>query len=48
MSKKPSFRGPLDRQPRMTASLQYLLNTLMVGASEKGSSSTTENPKAFC
>ena len=32
----------------MAAPLQYLLNTLKVGALEKVSFSTTQNPKTVC
>ena len=32
----------------MAATLQYLLNTLKVGALEKVSFSNTENPKTVC
>ena len=52
MSKRPSFRGLLEKQHGkwvgigMEAPLQYLLNILKVGVLEKVSISNTQNPKA--
>ena len=58
MSKKPCFRGPLDRQESkwvekllqssMAELLQYLLITVKVVVLEKVSFSDTQNPKAVC
>ena len=58
MSKKPCFRGPLDRQQgkwvekllqsSMAELLQYLLITVKVVVLEKVSFSDTQNPKAVC
>ena len=58
MSKKPCFRGPLDRQQgkwvekllqsSMAELLQYLLITVKVVVLEKVSFSDTQNPKGVC
>ena len=58
MSKKPCFRGPLDRQQgkwvekllqcSMAELLQYLIITVKVVVLEKVSFSDTQNPKAVC
>ena len=58
MSKKPCFRGPLDRQQgkwvekllqsSMAELLQYLLITVKVVVLEKVSFSDTQNPKSVC
>ena len=58
MSKKPCFRGPLDRQQgkwvekllqsSMAELLQYLLITVKVVVLEKVSFSDTQNPNAVC
>ena len=58
MSKKPYFRGPLDRQHGkigrsnvalwMAEPLQYLLFTVNVVALEKVSFSDTQNSKSVC
>ena len=58
MSKKPCFRGPLDRQQRkwventvalwMAEPLQYFLITVKVVALEKVCFSDKQNPKALC
>ena len=58
MSKKPCFRGPLERQhekwvqtllhSEFLSPLQYLLNTSEVGTLEKLFFSNTQNPKIVC
>ena len=57
MTKKPCFRGSIDRTRQMgrntlailiAAHLHYLLITVKVGSLEKVSFSDTQNPKVVC